>query len=182
MFKTLACLAGAMMGTSALLGWMDPSPPSTAVAIPAEQVALLANALVGDGVETGAVGWQEVKITAGSLLEVGGQFLAASAEQADYHFYVGVDGVPRRGSRWTRQEGCDTYSCTVRIQVARRAAGQPMSRSQWLAVRAIVSSLDEVVAANGPPLVVHLDDEWAETYGLSPEAMVEVTPIGGETE
>jgi len=177
MFKTLACLAGAMMGTSALLGWMDPAPVPPVAGIPVREVALLARSLVTDGLTKRAGGWQGVEIAASPPMALPGQFLAASAEADDYHFYVGLDGVPNRATRWTRQEGCDKYPNIVRVEVARRAAGQPMSRCQWLAVRALISSLGETVAAGEPGLPVHLDAEWAETYGLAPGSTVEVPTL-----
>jgi hypothetical protein len=181
MFKTLACLAGAMMGTSALLGWIDPSPTAPAAPISAEEVIQLTRSLVTDGLTLRADQWQDIEIVADPPGGLPGQFLAASAESAEYHFHIGLDGVPRRAAQWTRQEGCDGQWRTVRVQVARRGVGQPMSRGQWLSVRALVSSLGQAVATNEAPLPVHLDREWAETYGFSPGSAVEVPPVSTGT-
>ena len=182
MFKTLACLVGAMMGTSALLGWIDPSPTAPAAPISTEEVIQLTSSLVTDGLTLRADQWQDIEIAAGPPGDPPGQFLAASAESAEYHFHIGLDGVPHRAAQWTRQEGCDGQWHTVRVQVARRGIGQPMSRGQWLSVRALVSSLGQAIAVNELSLPVHLDGEWAETYGLAPGSVVEISPLSAEVD
>ena len=177
MFKTLACLIVAMIATSALLGWIDPSLPRQANAHSLEMTSRLSHALVTDGLVTHRQEWSRIEISAGPVGETSALFLTARPERQDYHFLVDLDGRPSRTPHWVRQEDPGGLrSQTVRIQVAREKNGRPMSRSQWHCVRALVSALREAVEAEGDSLPVRLQDEWAAVYGVDPVEAIRVEP------
>jgi hypothetical protein len=189
MFKTLGCLIAAMVATSALLGWIDPSQPQQAKAISLEAANALARSVVNEGSVVHGQPWYAIEVTAGRATAAAGTVLTASSRGERCHFLVGLDGLPSRASRWPRQGGGDVGTrqrqgadaaragLTVRIQVAQQKTGQPMSRAQWHAVCALVSALREKLEADGATLPVYLQEEWAAVYGVDPaEAIVEPEP------
>ena len=177
MFKTLVCLAAAMTGTSALLGWIDPSPPIQTEILPFEKALGQARALVGADVTISQARWRKIEITAGPPLVDSAAYLTAKADQARYHFHVDLEGQTTRASNWPRQRFFDEQPRTVRVQVACRKAHHPMSRVQWQSVQALIAALHEIAASEGVALPVHLETGWAEVYGLDPSTSLQIAPM-----
>ncbi|MHC4698901.1 MAG: hypothetical protein ACYTFA_19400, partial [Planctomycetota bacterium] len=61
MWKTLGCLAAAMSGTAALLGWMNPSPSPGTLILSPNEIARLAQWAVTDGVVVRNHRWVDVE-------------------------------------------------------------------------------------------------------------------------
>ena len=160
-------MAGAMMGTSALLGWMDSSHPPPVRALSSEETLWLARSLVADDLAIRQQQWGSIEILAAPATS-SASFLTARADRAEHHFCVDLDGLPSRTMRWSRQVACAAPPCAVKIEVARGDGGQSMSRAQWNSVRALIAALHDAVAAEGDLFPVRLQDEWAEVYNLEP--------------
>jgi hypothetical protein len=177
MFKTLGCLAIAMLSTSALLGWIDPSQPARASALPRDMAMSLARSAVLEGLVIHGQQWSNIEIAAGPAAQTSGQFLTARSERNDCHFLVDLDGRPSRTQRWIRQDGSPGHSSTVTIRVAHVADGEPMSRAQWYGVRALVTALRDARNAEGKPLPIHLRKEWTAVYGVEPGEALQIEPL-----
>ena len=150
MLKTLGCLAGAMTGTAALLHWLDPSSSLQMPTLAAHDVALLARSLVTDAVEIKVDQWREVEVVAGPFSGSAGTPLTASPDSSGCHFYIDQAGRPSRARGWSRQTPPGDAPHTVRIQVARAAAGREFpTPMQWFTIRNLVEALDAALVQNG---------------------------------
>jgi len=177
MLKTLGCLAGAMTLTSAMLGWIDRTPP-TSLPQPSFDVALrLARSLVTRDVDIRRELWGRVEILAGPAKTASASLLTATASPAAYHFHVDLDGWPSRTRRWFHQEELAGHPRSVRIQVARRDESEAMSQAQWNSVRALVAALGGAVAAQGASLPVRLQTEWGQDYIVEPDRLQRTAPL-----
>jgi len=175
LFKTLGCLVAAMTGTSALLGWIDPSPPIPA-SMPSFDVVLHeARALVSEDFGESDSEWGDVEIVAGPVTRRATSFLAATSERADYHYRVDLDGHPYRARNWPGTAGAGVPPSAARIQVARRGPREPMSRAQWIGVQALVAALNEVTGSSS--LAVRLGESWARIYGFDPQIPLDMNPL-----
>ena len=174
MFRTLLSLVVAMTATSALLGFIDPSkpvdvePPSFASVLP------VARELVAGNVDLRRDHWRGVEVLAGPTAS---KFLTATAAEPDLHFVIDVDGRLHRTAEWSRQDPRSLRPRPIRIQVARRGEHEPMSRSQWHGVRALVAAIHEAVAAEQSVVEVRFEAEWATIYGLEADAVLEMAPL-----
>ncbi len=175
-FKTLGWLAAAMTGTTALLGWIDPSAPIPSDLPSAARFVPLARALVIDGVSADLHAWNNVEILTGPSESAIGRLLSATTgpPSADFHFHVDHHGRPFRTHLWHTQQTLADSPLTVRIQVSNLGGGQPMSAVQRNSVRALVGALNEALARGDPALSVRLDDHWSATYDLEPGAPIEI--------
>lgn len=177
MFKTLGCLVGAMTGTAALLGWIDPSEPLLPEAPSFDAVLRDAQSLVADGVALHKDRWHAVKILAGPAGSDSPTFLAATADRSACHFLIDDAGRTSRTARWLRQEASQSDPGTVRIQVARGGeTRQAMTRTQWRCLQALIAAVRNVVATESDALPVRLHEEWAKAYGLEPGATLAIPP------
>lgn len=160
MFKTLGCLAAAMTGTAAFLGWLDPSPLVAMDALSVEQIGQWAQSAVADDVSIRAGQWLEVAIAAEPAALASGSLLVATADNGDWHFHVGIDGRVWRGQRWNRQESAPGFPHMIRIQAPPVSRVHPLSPRQWCGVRALIASLNETVTTPGSFLPVRLPQGW----------------------
>ncbi len=178
MFKTLGCLVGAMTGTAALLGWIDPSEPLPPEAPPFDVILRDAQSLVSDDVALHKDRWHAVKILAGPVTSDSPTFLAATADRSKCHFLIDDRGRTSRTARWLRQEASLSDPGTVRIQVARggEKTRQAMTRTQWRCLQALIAAVRNVAAAESAALPVRLHEEWAKAYGLEPGATLAFPP------
>lgn len=172
MWKTLACLVGAMTGTAMFLGWLDPTPTTTSDALPDDQIIRLARSAVSDGVTIRRDQWQEVEIVADSVLS-GGALLSARAGGSDSHFHVARDGGAVQAGPWRDQQAPVPSEHTIRIRVSRPVEGEPMSPAQWVCVRALVGALSEAMAPDVHRLPVRLGRGWENVYGVERGSMFE---------
>lgn len=175
LFKTLGCLVAAMTGTSALLGWIDPSPPIPASMPSFEVVLLEARSLVSEDFGDSNFEWGDVEIIAGPVTRGGTSFLAATSDHADYHYRIDLDGHPYRARNWPGRAVAGVSPRAARIQVARRGPREPMSRAQWIGVQALVAALHEVTGRSSLP--VRLGESWARIYGFDPQAVLDMTAL-----
>lgn len=175
MFNTLVCLAGAMSATTALLGWMVPAAPASAPSL--DTILRDARTAVGQGLADNDGRWNTVAILPEKSVGSRMSFLIASAEQADCHFHIDFEGRATPTSRWLRQGTVEGDANVVRVRVASRGQGQPMSRAQWQCLRALVDALQDATAHDDAPLLVRIDGSWAETYGMEPGSLLEIEPL-----
>ncbi len=173
MFKTLASLAVAMTATTALLGWIDPSPPLPTNSLSSEELRDLGQSLVADGITLCDGRWDKIEILAGSPADVTGSYLTATS-QSTTHFLIDLDGRPTRTPSWTRQQAAGGDERSICIEVARRDDMGGMSRVQWEAVRGLVSSLHARLSDRQVDLPVLLQGAWATAYGLKPGTHLDV--------
>jgi hypothetical protein len=167
MIKTLSFLALAMTGTSALLAWIDPSPPLPTSSLSSDQLADLGQSLVADGITLREGRWDKIEILAGSPADVTGSYLTATSRSTT-HFLVDLEGHPTRTPNWTRQEAAGGDQNSICIEVARRDDLGGMSRVQWEAVQGLVSALHACGTDGSGHLPVLLQGGWAIAYGLEP--------------
>ncbi len=174
MWKTLACLAIAMGGTSVLLGWMDPvSVGETRVASNSEIASLVQQAVRSDtSVEIDARRWREVEIARrhepaaiAALPPLRGSLLAATASTAnaasppvDYHFYVDRFGRTLRTANWRNQKSIGESAGIIRIEVAAPIGDEPLSAAQRYCVESLAQTLSDTLG--GDELVVHWPEQW----------------------
>ena len=161
----MACLALAMTGTSALLGWMAPSSPGAAGAAPdgrhLAEIAGLARSAVVDDIVVPPGRWREIDVAAGTNIETGGRLLAATADFPPWHFFVNRDGRPVRALSWREQRAPADSPHTVRIQVAPAREGNISALIQRLSVQALIAALNEALSADQTPLPVTLPHAWS---------------------
>lgn len=166
MFKTLGSLVIAMTTVSALLGWIDPSQPAPGPVPSYPSLLADARGVVGDQVSIRPDRWNNVGVVSGPV--TGASRLTAVADHIPSHFVVGPDGTFSRTVHWEHQEDIDDAPRTVTIEVASLAAGRPMTRAQWYAVRALIAAVTDLTAPGQPMMPMHLDADWARAYGVDP--------------
>jgi hypothetical protein len=176
LFKTLGCLVAAMTGTSALLGWIDPSPPISPEAPSLDAVMAEARLLIAQ--ETSGIPWSDVQIVASPVTPEGPSYLAASAGRDDCDFRVGLDGRPSRVRTGILNPVTEKHPEAARIQVVRRSLNAPMSRAQWVCVQALVAAMGEAVGDR--PIPVRLGEAWARIYGMDAQTVLEISSAGGK--
>ena len=167
MWKTLGCLAIAMIGTSVLLGWMDPiQVGEMRVASKSEIASLVQEAVRSDtSVEIDARMWHEVEIGRRHEPSVHGSLLAATASTAnaalpsvDYHFYVDRFGRTMRTANWRNQKTIAESAGTIRIEVAAPIGDQPLSAAQRFCVESLARILSETIGGDG--LTIRWPEQW----------------------
>ena len=179
--KTLASLAVAMTATSALLGWIDPSPPLPTSSLSSDELANLGESLVAGGITVRDGRWDKIEISAGHAKNASPSYLTATSRN-DSHFLIGLDGRPTRTPKWVRQEAAAQDTHAIRIEVARRDETRGMSRVQWEAVRGLVSSLHARLSDRHVDLPVLLQGAWATAYGLKPGTRLDLSPTPTATQ
>ena len=184
MWKTLGCLAIAMIGTSVLLGWMDPlSVGEMRVASNAEIASLVQQAVRSDtSVEIDARRWHEVEIARrhepsantalpianAALPSVRGSLLAATASTAnaalpsvDYHFYVDRFGRTLRTANWRNQKTVAESAGVIRIEVAAPIGDEPFSAAQRYCIESLAQTLSETIGSDR--LTIRWAEQWEPT-------------------
>ena len=172
MWKTLGCLAIAMIGTSVLLGWMDPvSVGEMRVASRSEIASLVQEAVRSDtSVEIDARRWHEVEVGRRHEPFVRGSLLAATASTVDYHFYVDRFGRTMRTANWRNQKTVAESAGIIRIEVAAPISGEPLSAAQRYCVESLAQTLSETIGGDG------LTIRWPEKWGLVQATAAEFHP------
>jgi len=167
MVKTLGSLVVAMTTLSVFLGWIDPSL-SFPESVPSYE-SMLADArnIVTSNVAVPSDYWQAVTVVPGPANMP--HRLIATANRLFAHFVVDTDGRLSRTAYWDRQEELAEASHEVTVAAARSTDGQPMTRAQWYAVRALVAAVAGVAATDGGTMPVHLHEDWARIYGVGPD-------------
>lgn len=141
MWKTLACLVGAMIGTAGLLGWIDPSSPSTERVTP-DQIVRMARSAVMDDVRVRRGRWEEIEVVPVSQAAGDGPLLTAGPPPDDCHFQIDRLGRILPADAWLTQEAETARPHTVRIQVYPAAAGT-LSAAQRLCINAVANAIQE---------------------------------------
>lgn len=167
-----------MTGTSALLGWMDPTTPQAADTRTLHVVLEDARRAVADDITLVRGRWSGVAVLAGRVVEGPGRYLAAKAPStAAYHFEIDPAGHVRRTRDWVEQNVFPDDAGSIRVHILRHRADTPMSRAQWDSVRALVNALRECPASAGQGFPVRLDATWGGIYGLAPDRAIEIGPL-----
>ncbi len=162
MYKTLACLAAAMTGTSILLGWMDPSKlPSAEPPTPLE-ISLWTDLAVGRPSSTGNRDgrWQAIEVVGTPAPAWEGAMLAARGAGASYHFFVDRQGRPSRSKLWHEQEDVADNPRTVRISVAPNGGDAAASAAQRLCIEGLLEALGSTLAGGENQLPVQFARLW----------------------
>jgi len=164
MWTTIACLAAAMTGTAALLGWLDPSSRLT-LAFPdgqdLEDVARQAQQVVADAVAVEPARWTDIEVRATGSSTAAGRMLMATADASPAHFVIDRAGRLTRSSRWREQRLADGDRGTVVVQVVVPRNGDLIAPTQWLVVRELVAAVNDSVRASSDPLPVRLPTDHA---------------------
>jgi len=162
MWKTLGCLVVAMTGTSALLGWMDPSPENSAQVVTDFEIVSLARESVESGfsadIDVGQ--WHEVEIAPVVRRPIADSLLAARRSPLDYHFYVDRSGRPLKTVHWRRQQALTGRPGIIRIEVESPGPGEPNSQAQQFCVAQLVDTLAGFLHIERDSLAVHWPDVW----------------------
>lgn len=176
--KTLACLVGAMTGTTTLLGWIDPSHPVPSEVLAPGDLVLLARSVVGDPGRIDVDQWEEVEVTTATSPTKAGRLLAARSGPIPYHFHIDAAGRPVHTSRWQEQQAVWPGSKVVRIEVANRGAGLPWNEAQMRCVQVVVSVLNEVLGGSETGLPVRWGNVGSGGSGLfHPEGKAPLEPL-----
>ncbi|MFQ5494844.1 MAG: hypothetical protein ACE5EX_05645 [Phycisphaerae bacterium] len=157
--RTLVVLAVSMTGTSALLGWMDPSPAEFP-SLDRAAMNSLASSVVAEGPAASRHDWRGVDIVPAAVSAKG--FLAAARDHDDCHFRVTADGRPESCDHWRRPASTFEPCSTLVIHVVRPGIDEPMTPVQRSAVRALIVSLRDGLDALPTELPAHLAGEWAD--------------------
>ena len=176
MFTTLGCLILAMSGTSALLGWIDPSNPQDPIERPFSQVLADVQTLVWESLDPQHSDWQRLAVIGEPPAANRTTLLAAIAGEADSHFRVAMDGGLTRTGVWIDQGVFAPDSRDVRVSLARRDAESPMTRAQWNTVRALAISLEATRAPSSPGFPVFLRAPWSAIYDVASDTPLFLAP------
>ncbi len=177
MVRTIVCLVAAMSATSALLGWMDPSPAVPLRPLTIETALHEARSIVAESPWIAGEPWERIEVLAGASSEAVPAFLTATASRDRHHFRVELDGRLSSTTNRHRCEPATDDACAVRVEIARPEERQVMSRAQWNSLRALITALYEAANRANPACPVTFDETWAKLYGLEPGATINVTPI-----
>ena len=155
MWKTLGCLAIAMIGTSILLGWMDPvSVGEARVASNAEIASLVREAVRSDtSVEIDARRWHEVEIARRHEPSAN-----AALPSVDYHFYVDRFGRTLRTANWRNQKTIAESAGVIRIEVAAPIGDEPLSAAQRYCIESLAQTLSDTLGGDG--LTIRWPEQW----------------------
>jgi len=176
MLRTLGTLVVSMTGTATLLGWIDPASPPAGDAIPTETVLAQARSAVSAPARGVPASWSGIELKSAPARVHGERALTASAGARDAHFTIDLAGRCFSSDIWRNQAFVGNGSTEIRIRVMQQAVGEPMSKPQWTAVRALVSQLD-VLLATEPALPVYLEPDLAAAYGLAPDVSIHVPTL-----
>jgi hypothetical protein len=176
MLKVLGTLASAMVVTSLLLSWLEPTVPSASSRPSAEELASSSALAVHEPSVLERNRWRAIEIVPGPASSLTAARLSAIPDSTESHFVVDDHGRVAGLRRWRDQLAPSDAPHAVRIQVSRVDRDGPMTESQWLAVRSLVAALHEEIAPAADPLPVSIEDGWARQHGLAEGAVLHITP------
>lgn len=165
MWRTLIALAIAMSGTTGLLAWMDPSEPSPEL----HSRILLQQA--ADLIPVGTSPSAHPNLSRIDLLRgenPSDMLLSASYNKSPAHVIVDAAGEIHRGSI-----GFTSGDASLLVRVDLATTEPTLSPGQWLAVRALTTRLQ----TGGRLVDLHLDADFAASYGLSPSEPLHLDPL-----
>lgn len=165
MWKTLGCLAAAMSGTAALLGWMNPTRPHSAVILGPDKIVRLAQKAVSDGGVIRGDRWVDVEVAPAPARIAQERMLAATGASSTWHFLVDRYGRPASSRDWRAQKPAPDAPGAVRVLVVRPDGEQAMSAAQWLCVRTLAAALNDPARSDETSLPIRLHDGLARTNG-----------------
>jgi len=151
MWTTLAILAGAMTGTSALLAWMDPTPPP-AGSMSEGQSPDSVHTLIAADVPLQWDQWDQIEVAPSQSAGRGPMMLAARASEA-CHFRIDESGRPSRCDPWRRQATIPGQPGVIRIKTA-QPSDIRITEAQRACLINLIESLKDLAAANGRSLQV----------------------------
>ncbi len=176
MLRTLGVLAVSMTGTATLLGWIDPSTGSSDSVISIDELVSAAHTAVTKDTTPIPGRWAGVELLSYAVAPGSDRFLTAHAAAHDVHFTVDECGRCESSALWRGQAlGPDGHP-DIQIRIAQLGDGEPMSTTQWAAVRALVGALTSVLGGSDD-LAVSLEPTFGEVYGLTPGTVVQVEPL-----
>lgn len=165
-----------MTGTAALLNWVAPHAAPSASAAPVADVIAQARSAVATESAVGLALWSAIELEGAAATSPGVRALTATSEEPGIHFTIDASGRCFSSDSWRTQSFSGNGSTEIRIRLLQAAIGEPMSASQWTAVRAIVSELDELLAVDDG-LPVFLEPDLAAVYGLAPDISIHVPTL-----
>lgn len=178
MFRSLGCLAAAMIGTSWLLSWMEPEGLSLRPAVSADELHERSSSAVRESRSIDARRWREVQVIAGPASAASAQRLSAMPDSSESHFVIDDEGRVRSLRRWRDQQPSSAAPHTVRVQVSQVRRDAPMTEAQWVAVQALVAALTQEISPKDDSLPIRLEDTWARVHGLESGTVLRLTPAG----
>jgi len=148
----LLCLVGAMISTTALLEWLDPSFSDGAPRLSLEKSLQLARAAVSDDMVVSPELWRGVELRPGSRTLSAGSLAAVRADPADWHFRVTAGGLPIRNTLWTHQQPCEHSPGVITILVDGFLPFEVDGATHQAGVRALLTALNERIRPEGAEL------------------------------
>jgi len=178
MLRTLGTLVVSMTGTAALLNWVAPSASAPKADMPAEVAIAQARTAVATESAAGLALWSRIELEGATSDTPGARALTATADEPGVHFTIDASGRCYSSDSWRTQAFTAGSSAEIHIRLLQGSIGEPMSQSQWTAVRAIVSELDARLGAEaGDGLPVFLEPDLAAVYGLASDVSIHVPTL-----
>ncbi|NOT02376.1 MAG: hypothetical protein HOP29_17360 [Phycisphaerales bacterium] len=133
MFKTVACLAAAMICFTSVLSWMEPRAAADAVPDDPMVMERLAESVVLLPAETRVAAWNgiDVRLVAGSTV----------SDKEPCHFVISTFGLIRRTIDWAEQWPADDHQSAVVVAMTRVGGDDRISAFQWAGLRALTTAL-----------------------------------------
>jgi len=151
MWKTLACLVGAMTVTAALLTWIEPKGSSlrsfgSDVPVQSARSAIFENVSIKPGA------WRTVEVFAIDPDADSSMLLAKNADSFS-HFCVHADGSVSRTSAWLKQRHIGASPRAIRIMVApAQEMNGKLSEAQNTTLRSLMDLLQDGSLGDDPDI------------------------------
>ena len=155
MFKTLLALVVSMTGTTALLGWIDPSAGIAEQASTIDDVIPAAREVVASGLDARHASWTAIEIAVTPSVGDPGVWLAASSGPRDHHFSIDHAGRIMSTEAWRTQARAADKGTSLVVHLLAVEPGAGPTEAQIAATRALVGVLDDMVPRSGAPLPVN---------------------------
>ncbi len=164
-FKTLLCLAAAMVGTAMLLAWLDPSSATAVNRLSPARIAQMARSAVGEQPRIVPGFWKEVRLVAEPSSSPSGTFLSSTGLPSDCHFWVDEHGRMRRLANWTHQVRRGPWPQSIKILIKNPLDDPPISAAQRLGVESVVQALGWELEVDPVDLPIRWPEEWGMALG-----------------